>query len=164
MIKLVRKAKGFTLIELLVVIGLIGLLAAVVLIAVNPARQFALGRNSQRSGHVNSILNSYGQNVAENQGTFTCAGAAIPACSVSAADKTIANTTTGLDLAPCFVPKYISAMLMDPKATAYDDNGTATDYTDDVYNTNYTICKETNNRITVTALGAEEGATISQTR
>jgi prepilin-type N-terminal cleavage/methylation domain-containing protein len=52
------KRQGFTLIEILVVIGLIAVLAAVVLIAVNPARQFAQARNSQRASNVSTILNA----------------------------------------------------------------------------------------------------------
>ena len=36
-----QNQSGFTLIEILVVIGLIAFLAAVVIIAINPARQFA---------------------------------------------------------------------------------------------------------------------------
>src|SRR3989338_3325065 len=69
---------GFTLIEILVVIGIIAVLAAVVIIAINPARQFAQARNSQRTANVNAILNAIGQNLADNKGVFTCAGIGAP--------------------------------------------------------------------------------------
>lgn len=46
--KLFKSAKGFTLIELLIVIAVIGILAAVVLAAIDPAEQLRRGRDSSR--------------------------------------------------------------------------------------------------------------------
>ncbi len=46
--KLFKSARGFTLIELLIVIAVIGVLAAIVLAAIDPAEQLARGRDSSR--------------------------------------------------------------------------------------------------------------------
>ncbi len=149
--------RGFTLIEILVVIGLIAVLAAVVIIAINPARQFAQGRNSQRTSNVNSILNGIGQNLADNKGIFTCSGAAhtipVAATTISAAAE---------DLRPCIVPAYMPELPVDPS------NGTPWDGT--TYNTQYTVARDaTTQRITVCAPGGVEpaipgSAAICQTR
>src|ERR1700722_12408331 len=68
--KQTQSLAGFTLIEILVVIGMIAILATIVIIAINPARQFAQGRNSQRVSNVNTILNAIGQRIADNKGVF----------------------------------------------------------------------------------------------
>ncbi len=53
-----RNNKGFTLVELLIVIGIIGFLAAAILVAVDPVKRIQDSRNSQRWSEVNSILNA----------------------------------------------------------------------------------------------------------
>lgn len=50
--------KGFTLIELLIVIGIIGFLAAAVLVAVDPVKRIQDSRDSRRHSEVNALLNA----------------------------------------------------------------------------------------------------------
>ncbi|HTK04737.1 MAG TPA: type II secretion system protein [Candidatus Eisenbacteria bacterium] len=50
--------RGFTLIELLVVIGIIGLLASAVLVAVAPLQRLRETRNARRSSEAYSVLNA----------------------------------------------------------------------------------------------------------
>jgi prepilin-type N-terminal cleavage/methylation domain-containing protein len=134
-----KKTRGFTLIEILVVIGIIAILAAVVIIAINPARQFAQARNSQRESNVNTILNAIGQNLADNRGIFTCGAVTLAANTASSTIVTAAGGTlpaglpaTTINLS-CLTPNYIAALPSDPDsvwaATPYTGYDVSTDST-----------------------------------
>ena len=53
-----NRNKGFTLIELLIIIGIIGFLAAAILVAVDPVRRIQEARDAKRWAEVNGILNA----------------------------------------------------------------------------------------------------------
>jgi general secretion pathway protein G len=107
-----KRQQGFTLIELLVVIGIIGILAAVVLVAVNPGRQFASARDTQRRADLYGMTNAVYQYATEHNGNIPTAITASP---------TNVGTGTGVDLSTVLVPTYIAAMPKDPS------NGTDAD-------------------------------------
>lgn len=143
-----KTKKGFTLIEILVVIGIIAVLAAIVIVAINPGRQFAQARNTQRTSNVESLLNAVGQNIADNKGLFSCPViGAIP----TTAPTDITSSVSGYDLRTCLVPDYISELPVDPSQGIAFNAGT--------YDTNYTIQQDAvTSRITVCAPYGNEPA------
>jgi len=155
--KKVNKKIGFTLIEVLIVIGILAILAGIVLVAVNPSRQFAQARDSQRTSNVNSILNALGQNMAENKGLFLCDGVEKE---IPIVEKLIKSPegSDGLDLYDCLIPRYIAEIVSDPTKGSFVSS--------EEYNTAYKIIKTLDNRITVSAPEVEidENRPISVTR
>lgn len=146
--------RGFTLIEMLLVVAIIAILAGIVILAINPAKQLGDGRNAQRKADVNTILNAVYQ--------YTIDNASLPS-GVSTAQKEICvgntATTTCTGASPALTTlneliwseKYLAALPVDPQATT--TNGTG-----------YYISKSANGRVTVKALAAENSATITVTR
>ena len=143
--------RGFTLIELLVVIGILAVLLAITLIAINPARQFSQANNTKRSSDVNAILNAVGQYAADNRGVLPTG--------ITTATQNIAKT--GADVCEQLQTLYLAALPADPLS----NNGAAISDCTTNYDTNYTIVRSAaDNRITVTAPAAELGSVISVTR
>lgn len=139
--------KGFALIELMVVIGILGVLLAITLVAINPSKQFQQANNTKRRSDVNAILSAVGQVIIESKGQ-------IPAA-ITTTVQTISNT--GADLCSLLTPTYIAELPVDPLT----NGGTAISNCGVAYTTNYTIVKNSTGRVTVAAPSAQNGETIS---
>ena len=121
--KINKYKKGFTLLEILLVIAAIGILAAIVLIAINPNKQIAQARDTVRQADINTIQKVLEQYLIDNK--------AYP-ISISTTPGYICNTAslqtggpacTGFVDLKVLVPNYIAEIPRDPQAT-----GTNTGY------------------------------------
>lgn len=147
---------GFTLVEVLLVIALLAILAAVVIVAINPAKQLANTRDATRTADVHSILSAIHQYASDNEGI-------IPE-SVSTTTQEICRTinTSCVDLSDLSVltdnQTYLVSMPQDPLCDK--EGGVCTEN-----GTGYYISKTTEGgRVTVSAVGAEVLDGIATTR
>jgi prepilin-type N-terminal cleavage/methylation domain-containing protein len=150
-----RQKRGFTLLEILLVVGAIGILAGIVIIAINPSKQLAQTSNAQRLVDVNTILNAAYQYAVDNDGDLPASiptSADCPGVATNEICKT-GGTCTGLvDLSVLTASEeYVVSIPLDPDGETTNGAG-------------YHIAKSVNGRVTVCAPDAELSETISVTR
>ena len=150
-----KKDTGFTLLEILLVVAAIGILAGIVILAINPSKQLGDTRNAQRKSDINTILNGVYQYTIDNNGTLPSGitTTQLQICIGNTATTTCTGATPALTTLNELIwgEKYLTGLPIDPQATTTNGIG-------------YYISKSANGRVTIQALGAEQGATISVTR
>jgi len=137
--------KGFTLIELLVVIGILGILMAVVIVAVNPSRQFASARDTQRKADLSALTSAVYQYAIAHNGNLPQVDPTTPVITTAPTDASVLGTY--------LVPDYIAAIPVDPTTGVSGGN------------TNYTIFLDANGRVVASAaseLNAGQWISISR--
>jgi prepilin-type N-terminal cleavage/methylation domain-containing protein len=147
--------KGLTLIELLVVITILGLLATIIVVGVNPAHQFAKARDTQRETDLIAILSMILQYASEHSGDLPDTDGDPDTSNFPTSATCIGTDVSCFDLAGAgetgetIVPVYSVRVPYDPK-------------TGDDENTDYTIYVDVNGRLHASASG--ETKTVSADR
>ena len=119
-----NKNSAFTLLEILLVVGIIAILAGIVIIAINPGKQLAQVRNSQRKSDIKAISNAITQ--------FYIDHSYYPASTTFSTTSLMAICPTGASSSPAvgfncaannmlnlseLVPTYLVAIPNDPVTT-----------------------------------------------
>jgi prepilin-type N-terminal cleavage/methylation domain-containing protein len=147
---LVNVQQGFTLIEILVVIAIIGILSTILIVSVNPGRQLARARDSQRKTDLVAILAGILQYSSEHSGDLPDTDGDPDTSNFPGVPTCIGTNLGCFDLANAgevgeeLVPVYMVAMPHDPKTgTPPGDTG-------------YTIYVDVNGRLHAAAVGEIE--------
>ena len=145
-----RNRQGFTLIEILLVVAAIAILAGIVIVAINPAKQLGDTSNAKRNADVLTISNAVNQYTIANSGS-------LPA-SITASSTEIC-ATTGVPACNGLIDLGVLTANQTYIASIPVETGTVT-----ANGAGYMISKSANGRTTVEAQHEAQGATIAVTR
>jgi prepilin-type N-terminal cleavage/methylation domain-containing protein len=139
-----RRQHGFTLLEILLVVAAIGILAAIVIVAINPQRQLGKVRDAERQSEVTTIKEGLEQYSLDNEGEYPSG------IKVNNYDKICDTEAVSPSNCPDnyvdlsgLVPDQLAAIPRDPQAS--DTNA----------NTGYRVGKDENGNIVVKASNTE---------
>ena len=145
-----KRKLGFTLIELIIVVAIIGLLAAALFVAIDPARRIGEARDAQRWSDISAILNAiltYTSDLTtlptQVDGTdnkyYVLQGGGVDAAEVTNYACNEVGVITSMSLGASLVDYYLSSIPFDPHI------GTPTS------TTGYYFTKSAGGRITIGA-------------
>jgi prepilin-type N-terminal cleavage/methylation domain-containing protein len=159
--KLQKQSQGFTLIELLIVIAIIGILASVVFVAIDPAQRFQKARDARRQSDVENIAAAIVTYQVDNDGSLPTTITALTAGSAYVVGTATSGCNTGctatttqaacVDLAELVTGGYIGSVPMDPSAGAASK-------------TLYYVVKNATGSVTTASCTPEIASSISVTR
>ena len=138
------RSKGFTLIELLIVIALIGILAGIFIMVMNPNKQLAKSRNARRRVDLHTISMAVYQYTLDT-GDFP---PTLPANPTEICRENAPDCSGLVDLSILLAnQKYLIEVPIDPFSATTNSSG-------------YSIYKNPNGRVLVSAPYAENGEVI----
>lgn len=138
------RPKGFTLLEVLITVALIGIIASIVIVAINPLQQLGQARDTERESAVRSLHDALYQYALDNlRYPFEVTDTYKEVCATAKQTAQAIDCTGYLDLRE-LVPKYITEIPQDPQAPT--DRGSG-----------YFVAQSTeNNRISIISPFAEQ--------
>jgi|GEM_PF-325948 len=112
--KLTSSSRAFTLLEILLVVAIIAILAGIVIVAINPAKQLGSTRDAERKSDIGTIYKAVNQYLIDT-GTFP--GNISTTTLTAICDTTGGQSCTDLVDLSILVPKYLTSIPKDPQAT-----------------------------------------------
>lgn len=162
--------KGFTLVELLVVIAIIGILVAIIFVALDPATRFGQARDAVRQNDVQEVLSAVKLYQVDNGGSHLASidgltdgevymavngGTMTSGCDDNTCTTAVTSDTHCVNIAGLVTGGYLDSMPVSPAgATTWDDGSGATDE-----GSGYTVSKDANGIVTVRACEDEQTTT-----
>jgi uncharacterized repeat protein (TIGR02543 family)/prepilin-type N-terminal cleavage/methylation domain-containing protein len=161
-----KKFQGFTLLEILLVVGIISILAGIVIIAINPGRQLATVRNTERKSDIKQLKNAMEQYYIDHRRYPTSTPTTLTEVCDTGTDlyPTDAEACDDLGLIDLsiLVPTYIVSIPVDPRGPlSFLETITPSAQALATQGAGYKIMKDRANKIVLYAPQAENSAFIA---